>query len=320
MSPSWNRRDFLSVAGTASFLGPALTLGPLSSPLAAAASEPSLIVDTHTHFYDPTRPGGVPWPGKTNKTLYRKVLPDDFRKVAQPHGVRGTIVVEASPWLEDNQWILDLAKDDPWLLGCVGNLAIADADFPQHLQRFARQPRFRGIRIKTSDLPGPDTPARSTDNLQRLADQNLSLDVNGGPPLLPGVLRLAKKIPTLRIVIDHLPFDPPVEPTARADFDKLLAETAAQPNVYAKVSHVLRKRGGEVSLDLADYRPQLDMLWRLFGADRVIYGSNWPVSDLLGSYAQVFGLMQSYVAERGAVDAEKYFWKNAKAAYRWPAS
>src|SRR5262245_62200533 len=70
------------------------------------------IIDTHTHFYDPTRPEGVPWPGKDDKLLYRKVLPRDFLKVASPVGVTRTIVVEASPWLEDNQWLLDLARRD----------------------------------------------------------------------------------------------------------------------------------------------------------------------------------------------------------------
>ena len=65
------------------------------------------IIDTHVHFYDPTRPQGIPWPGKNNKQLYRPVLPDEFKRLSKPFGVAGTIVVEASPWIEDNQWWLD---------------------------------------------------------------------------------------------------------------------------------------------------------------------------------------------------------------------
>src|SRR5262245_27953453 len=64
------------------------------------------IIDCHTHFYDPSRPGGVPWPGKDDKVLYRTVLPKQFREVAGPLGVTGTVVVEASPLVEDNQWLL----------------------------------------------------------------------------------------------------------------------------------------------------------------------------------------------------------------------
>src|SRR3954469_15875 len=67
------------------------------------------IIDTHTHFYDPTRPQGVPWPDKNDKILYRRVRPEDYRALPKPVPVQGTVVVEASAWLEDNQWILDLA-------------------------------------------------------------------------------------------------------------------------------------------------------------------------------------------------------------------
>ena len=72
-----------------------------------------MIIDTHTHFYDPTRPEGVPWPPADNELLYRTVLPEHHRALAAPEGVTGTVVVEASAWLADNQWILDLAAADP---------------------------------------------------------------------------------------------------------------------------------------------------------------------------------------------------------------
>ena len=78
-----------------------------------------MIIDTHTHFYDPTRPQGVPWPGPDEELLYRRVLPEDHRALAAPEGVTGTVVVEASAWLEDNQWILDLAAQTPWIVGLV---------------------------------------------------------------------------------------------------------------------------------------------------------------------------------------------------------
>src|SRR3954463_3661175 len=97
-----------------------LLLAPLVMALAlvqapAAQEKPKLdIIDTHTHFYDPTRPQGVPWPGKGDKKLYRPVLPSEYKQLAKPFGVVGTIVVEASPWVEDNQWLLDLAAKEPF--------------------------------------------------------------------------------------------------------------------------------------------------------------------------------------------------------------
>src|SRR3954466_15974306 len=116
-------------------------LGLAGAALGADAADPPA-VDAHTHFYDPTRPGGVPWPGKDDKLLYRRVLPEHCKAVARPHGVTGTVVVEASPWGEDNQWLLNLAKDDSFLVGIVGHLAPGDDGFARHLERFAKNKLF----------------------------------------------------------------------------------------------------------------------------------------------------------------------------------
>src|SRR5579863_9463472 len=123
------------------FVGAAL----LALPSYAAAGES--IVDTHIHLYDPTRPQGVPWPPKDNTLLYRRTLPPDFRAATKGLGVTGAIVVEASAWLEDNQWVLDLAKDNPFILGFVGHLEPGDSSFRPNLRRFSSNPLFRGIRL-----------------------------------------------------------------------------------------------------------------------------------------------------------------------------
>ena len=135
------RRLFLRRATAAALAFPA--------GLAGADTEPAAdtIIDTHVHFYDPTRPEGVPWPGKNDKLLYRPFLPKHFRELTRPHKVTGTVVVECSPRLEDNQWVLDLARDDPFIFGLVGNLTPGTDDYPKHLERFARNPLFRGIRV-----------------------------------------------------------------------------------------------------------------------------------------------------------------------------
>ena len=105
-----------------------------------------MIIDTHTHFYDPHRPQGVPWPPKDNALLYRPVFPEHFKALAEPEGVTGTVVVEASAWLEDNQWILDLAEDDPFILGLVGHIDPGTETFGPQLAHYAAHPRFLGIR------------------------------------------------------------------------------------------------------------------------------------------------------------------------------
>ena len=294
-----NRRTFLAAAAA------------VIPVLDAAPSFP--IIDTHAHFYDPSRPQGVPWPPKNDKVLYRAVLPDEYIRITKPLGITGVIEVEASSWLEDNRWVLDLANKYPAIVATVGHLNPGEPDFRKNLARFHKDRRFRGIR-----LGEPQTgDAGLTPDLKELAAAGLELDVLGGPPLLPQVVRLTDRVPDLRIVIDHLPFDPPAEAAERSSYESALRELGKRPRVYAKVSNVVRKQGNRVPEDVSFYRPSLDQLWDIFGPDRLVYGSNWPVSNLIAPYPIVFKVVRDYFTGKGREASEKYFWKNSKAAYRW---
>ncbi len=278
------------------------------------------IVDCHTHFYDPTRPQGVPWPPKGDARLYRPVFPADHQALARPLGVTGTVVVEASEWLEDNQWVLDLAAREPHILAMVGNLKVGEDAFAANLRRFASNPLFRGIRIRGADMKRLDDAAVRRD-LRLLADHDLALDVNGGPELLPSVALLANDLPGLRLIIDHVSNVRIDGRTPPRDWQDGMARASAFPNVYCKMSGLVEgsgRRGGGAPRDLKFYRPILDHVWRNFGEDRVIYGSNWPVSEWFADFATVHGIVAAYSAEKGASARRKVFAENARAFYKWP--
>lgn len=310
-----SRREFLKATAAG------LTAGVLAAPVVGNEPTPQK-VDTHTHFYDPTRPQGVPWPSQDDPVLYRRFLPEDYRQIAVPHGITGTVVVEASPWVEDNQWILDLAARDPFVLGLVGNLRPGTEDFAKHFPRFAQNPRFVGIRVGSDALVrGLEQPEYVTD-LQRLAGAGRELDVNGPPGLLELIPKLSASAPELRVVINHLA-------NVRIDGDKLpedwtrqLRTAAKSPNVFLKVSALVEgaaQGGRKAPGDPAYYEPVLKFVWDVFGEDRVIYGSNWPVSARFAPYDVVQRIVETYAATRGPAASEKFFWRNALAAYRWPA-
>lgn len=297
-----------------------------SSQGVAAALEPrrtkpvDTIVDTHTHFYDPTRSQGVPWPSPDDSVLYRPILPDEFRTLTKPLGVTGTIIVEASPWVEDNQWLLDLAADEPLILGIVGNLSPGTAPFKDQLARFAKNSLYRGIRIGSDALSkGLDQPDFLAD-LRRLRDADLTLDVNGGPPVLTLVARLAEKMPDLRIVINHLAnvrIDGRQPPQEWLDGLKASARNA---RVYLKVSALIenaRVEGADVATGLQHYEAVLNAASEAFGEDRLLYGSNWPVSKIAGPYWVVLRIAQEFFERHGDQAARKFFADNSKAAYRW---
>ncbi len=301
-----NRRAFLGVTG--------------SLPLAWADSvvSPAAIIDTHTHFYDPSRPEGVPWPSKGEAVLYRTVLPDEFVRLTKRMGVTGTIVVEASPWLEDNQWVLDVAAKHPVILGLVGHLEPGTPAFQDHLARFRKNPLFRGIRLGAKVIADGLSQPPFLTNLKSIAAAGLEIDAVGGPAMLDDLLRLTDRVPDLRFVIDHLPFDPPAEASAREAFHRALRELGQHPVVYVKVSSVLRRKGSKAPTELSAYRPALDELWEVFGPGRLIYGSNWPVSDLVAPYDAVLRVVREYFTAKGQDAVDSYFWKNALEAYRPP--
>jgi predicted TIM-barrel fold metal-dependent hydrolase len=307
-----SRRSFVAGAGA--------TAVTLALPQAARAALPPQIIDCHTHFYDPSRPGGVPWPGKDDKVLYRPVLPKHFREVAGPLGVTGTVVVEASPLVEDNQWLLDLAKHQPELVGIVGHLTPGGETFGEHLRRFAKDPLYRGIRVNHADLKRGLESEKFLTDLKRLADADLELDLNGGPDLPADVARTADKLKGLRIVINHcanLKIDGREPP---ADWFAGMKAAAGHENVWCKVSALVEGAGQHdkpAPKEVDFYRPVLDALWTIFGEDRLIYGSNWPVSERFGSYETVFTIAATYFRAKGEAAAEKFFAKNALAAYKW---
>ncbi len=311
-----NRRQVLHV-GVAGVVG---ALCPTGS-LFGAKDEFVQAIDAHTHFYDPTRPQGVPWPNDKDKVLYRPVLPAEFLKIASPHQVSATIVVEASPWVEDNQWLLDLAARERSIMGVVGRLDPALAEFPELLGRFAKDPLFRGLRIGHRQLKaGLDEPT-FIKNLGLLVDADRELDVNGGPEMLVDIARLSRALPKLRIVINHaanvrIDGGPPP-----ANWRDTLRDASAGAHVYCKVSALVEgtgRRNRDAPTDVDFYRPVLDILWNTFGEDRLIYGSNWPVSDRAAAYATVYGIVQSYFAAKGRGPLRKFLRENAIAAYKPP--
>ena len=313
------RREFLK-SGAALAAG-SLLLEPEAH---AQASKALAIVDCHTHFYDPTRPEGIPWPDKDDKSLYRTVLPKHFLEQAAPVGVTKTVVVEASHRVDDNAWLLELAATNPSIVGVVGNLTPGQPAFADHVKRFAANKLFRGIRIGHDALQAGLSKPDFLADLRRLAERDLELDVNGGPATPADVARLAQKITDLRIVINHVAnqeVDGAAPPTT---WREGMQAAAKEPRVFCKVSalaELARPKTGDKSrapTDVDFYRPLLDALWGYFGDDRLIYGSDWPVSDRTASYQTQFSIVDQYVKSRGGTAFEKFFWKNSQVAYRYP--
>lgn len=313
------RRSFLKT-GSCFALFAARQFGSASTSDPSAANFP--IIDAHIHLFDPTRPGGVPWPDQSDTALFQPALPPRYKTLAMPLGVVGAIAVECSPLVEDNDWLLRAAASDPIIVGVIGNLDPATSGFPRQLERFGANPLFRGIRYGNlwgrslgAQLSNPEFIA----NLKRLPASGLLLEsANPNPVLIAEILKLTDRIPELRIVIDHLPQAlPPAEPAARKAYEQNLRSLSQRGNVFVKGSEVLRQVDGKVPTDVDTYKPWLDEIWELFGEDRLLFGSDWPNSDHLSTYQGTYDIIRQYVIRKGPGAPETFFWKNSTVVYRW---
>jgi L-fuconolactonase len=315
MKTNFNRRQFLAVTAQT------LSIGALAGCATNQSSvhDANTVIDTHTHFYDPSRPQGVPWPGRDNKLLYRTVLPKDYRAQSVPRPVTGTVVVEASPWIEDNQWILDLAANDPFIVGFVGSLPVATDQFAPNLKRFSPNKLFRGIRIGVSN-DSLDKKSPLLRDLKLLADYNLSLDLLGGLDILAFANRVSEQIPSLRIVIDHLAgvrIDGKAPPR---EWIAAMSAAAKQPNIFCKVSGLVE---GTNCTDVAAprdpryYAPVLDIMTNAFTPSRLIYASNWPVSARFAPLSTVQSIIEDYFSAHAASALSQVMWRSGQTAYRW---
>jgi predicted TIM-barrel fold metal-dependent hydrolase len=309
------RRDFLK-ASTATLVG------ALTGPVQADAFDAVPIIDTHIHLYDPSRPEGVPWPEKTDSVLYKPALPDRYKAVTKGLGIRGAIAIECSSWESDNNWLLETASKDPIIVGIVGDLVPGNPSFRKSLDRLSASPIFRGIRYgnlwNRNLLVDMNRPG-FVEDLKALADARLVLDsANPDANLISALVRVKDKVPELTIVIDHLPnAQLPTEAFAQEQYTKDLEKLRDSPKVFAKLSEIPVRVNGKVPLELGFYKQKLDIIWSIFGENRLLFGSDWPNSDHLANYPQTFGLVRQYIGTKSRIAEEKFFWRNSIAAYGW---
>lgn len=272
-------------------------------------------VDAHQHFWDLSG-GGYSWLAPDLGEIHRSFGVADVEPLAAAAGVDDVVLVQADDSLEDTEAMIQIADEWNRVVGIVAWAPLADAHaLDSVLERYAADPRIVGIRHLMHDEPDPDWVMGQAVGwgLARLAERGLSFDVVAVLPRhLEHVSTLAARHPSLRIVIDHLA-KPEIATGAWQPWAGLLAEAAAFPNVHAKVSGLDTASGDRCTV--AAIRPYVDHALEHFGADRLMFGSDWPVNVLAQGYAGWWSTVADLVAPLSTGERSSILGGTARTVY-----
>jgi L-fuconolactonase len=250
------------------------------------------IVDAHQHFWDPQRVD-YPWLSTSFPELDRTIGFEDLAPLLGSAGVDATVLVQSADSAEDNDAMFEMADQHPEIAGVVAWLPLdRPSEAELMLEELLRRERFVGVRNLIHVRPDPDWVLSGTvsTSLGLLESAGIPFDlVSELPRHLGHVTVLCERHPGLRIVIDHLS-KPPIGRSDREPWASLMARAAESPNVYAKVSGLYP--GSDLRRwSVEDIRPIVHYAVELFGAERLMFGSDWPICEVAGGYEVVVGAL-----------------------------
>jgi len=275
------------------------------------------IIDAHQHFWNPARVA-YSWLGPEYGPIYRAIEVDELLPLLAATGVTRTVLVQAADNDEDTHYMLEVAAEYPEIAAVVGWVPLDDpAGVAERLPGLRANPKFAGIRNLIHTQPDPDWLLQPSvgESLGILASAGVPFDVVSVIPRhLEHVPGLADRHPDLHLVIDHLS-KPPIKVGDDEPWRSLIAAAAERPNVYAKLSGLYPAVGDFAAWTADDVRPYLHTALELFGAERLMFGGDWPISVLAGGYVRVWEQLSILFAELSSTERESILCGTAAAFY-----
>jgi L-fuconolactonase len=270
-------------------------------------------LDAHQHFweYNPRRDA---WITGDMTAIRRDFLPADLEGTLAASGINGSVAVQADQSLDETRFLLDLAARHPFIKGVVGWVDLRSAQLDETLETLAQDRRLRGIRhvaqAEPDDFLAQEDVIRGIGRLGRFG---LTYDILVFERQLPAAITLTSRLPDQAFVLDHLA-KPRIKEGRLEPWATHVKEVARRPNVCCKISGLVTEA------DWTGWRPEhlrpyLDVAFDAFGADRVMFGSDWPVCLVAGTYGRVLGVVDEYAAALSADERDGLFGGNAARFY-----
>jgi len=273
-------------------------------------------IDAHQHYWLLKR-GDYGWLTPETGILYEDYLPDRLRSELSKCGIQRTIVVQAARTVQETEFLLELCEKEETLAGTVGWLDLESDDWQNEYERLLQNRYFVGIRVmlqeETDD--GWILRPRIVEALKRLAADRFPVDLLMNPQHWPHVLEMLEKVPDLRGVVDHIA-KPDIKAGKLYPWKEQMAAIAKFPNMYCKLSGMVTEADHQ-KWKPADLKPYVTHAIDVFGTERVMFGSDWPVCLLAADYSEVYdGLVKVLPETFDSHSLDQLFGLNAMRFYK----
>lgn len=271
-------------------------------------------VDSHQHFwrYDPVRDA---WITDEMAVLKRDFLPADLLPELRANGIDACVAVQADQSEEETRFLLDLAENHSEIAGVVGWVNLLEENLGERLEHFSRFRKLRGFRHIVQAEPDDRFLMRKEflRGIGMLSRFGFTYDILIYPRHLPVANEFVQQFPSQKFVVDHMA-KPPIKARELDEWSRVIRAISTHPNVWCKLSGLVTEADWK-RWTPDDFRPYLDEVFKAFGVDRLMFGSDWPVCLLGGNYGRVKAIVDDYTQSFSAADKDKIFGGNAARFY-----
>ena len=270
------------------------------------------LVDSHQHFWRLDR-GDYGWLTPALAPIYRDFLPEHLEPHLAQSGVTATVLVQAAATVEETRFMLELARQHSFIAGVVGWVDFESDEVAKTIAALAADPNLVGLRPMIQDIPDTEwmLEERLAPAFEAMIDYGLAMDALVQPKHLPALLELTARYPDLAMVLDH-GAKPPIAAGDLAEWKTGIAELARSSPMVCKLSGLVTEAG---TADAAVLEASVDHLLQTFGPSRMMWGSDWPVCELVCPYGEWHSVTRTLLAKLDASDREKIFSATARATY-----
>ncbi len=267
-------------------------------------------IDAHQHFwyYNPVKHD---WINEEMAVIQKDFLPKDLQAVYAKNGIDGCIAVQADQTETETAFLLALAEEYDFIKGVVGWVDLSAANLEERLAHFSQFEKLKGFRHIVQAEPDPKFMLQKAfqDGISCLERYNFTYDILIFPTQLEAALITVKNFPEQKFVIDHIA-KPYIKRGKVDGWENYMRALGECPNVWCKVSGMITEADW-VKWALSDFIPYLDIVFDAFPNDRIMFGSDWPVCLIAGSYQNVKGILAHYTQHLSPEEHARIWGKNA---------